>query len=118
MVLDVDGQVLLAGLERHAFRHGPRGENAVALEAKVVVEPACVVPLDDEDRSLRLAALAAKWLGRLLAIALAFVVRELLAHAAFPILKSYACRLHNEYMAGISLWTVWTASVPETSKTV
>ena len=56
MVLDVDGEVLLARLERDALRDGPRGENAVPLEAEVVVEPSGVVPLDDEDRRLRLAA--------------------------------------------------------------
>ena len=28
--------------------------------------------------------------------------------ASFLSYESYACRLHNEYMAGISLWTVWT----------
>jgi hypothetical protein len=26
-------------------------------------------------------------------------------------LELYACRLHNEYMAGISLWTLWTESL-------
>ena len=54
MVLDVDGKVLLARLERDALRDGPRGEDAVALEAKVVVEPPGVMPLDDEDRRLAL----------------------------------------------------------------
>ena len=40
----------LARLERHALRHRPRGERAVALEPEVVVEPPRVVALDDEDR--------------------------------------------------------------------
>ena len=100
MVLDVDREVLLAGLERDAFRHRPRGEDAVALEPEVVVQPPRVVPLNDEDRrpasggavafGLRRASPAwpatlpaLKGLGRLLAVALAFVLRELLAHAAF-----------------------------------
>ena len=58
MVLDVHGEMLLAGLERHALRHGPRGEHAVALEAEVVVEAPRVVPLHDEDRELRRGACA------------------------------------------------------------
>ena len=52
MVFDVDREVLLAGLERHAFRHRPARECAVALEAKVVVERPRLVALDDEDRPL------------------------------------------------------------------
>jgi hypothetical protein len=57
MVLDVHGEVALAGLERDALRHRPAGEGTVALEAEVVVEPARVVALDDEDRLLRLSGL-------------------------------------------------------------
>src|SRR5205814_6207582 len=52
MVLDVDGEMLLARLERHALRHRPARERAVALEAEVVVEAPRVVALDDEDRLL------------------------------------------------------------------
>jgi hypothetical protein len=48
MILDVDGEVLLAGLERDALRNGPGRERAVALEPEVVVETPRVVPLDDE----------------------------------------------------------------------
>ena len=40
----------LTGLERHAFRHGPRGEDTVTLEAKVVVQAPRVMPLHDKDR--------------------------------------------------------------------
>ena len=50
MVFDVDREVLLAGLERHAFRHSPARECAVALEAQVVVERPRLMALDDEDR--------------------------------------------------------------------
>jgi hypothetical protein len=114
----VDRKMLLTRLERHALRHRPRGENAVALEAEVVVEAARVVPLHHEDRRLFLATLTAKRLWSLLAIALAFVLRKLLAHVAFPGFELYACRLHNEYMAGISLWTLWTASAPDSLETV
>ena len=52
MILDVHGERALAGLERHALRHRPRGERAVALEPEVVVQPPGVVALDDEDRLL------------------------------------------------------------------
>src|SRR5205823_7546797 len=60
VVLDVDGQVLLAGLERNALGHRPGGEDAVALEPEVVVQPTRVVALHDEDRPARLPALGAK----------------------------------------------------------
>ena len=40
MVLHVDGKTALPGFERHALRHRPARERAVALEAEVVVEPA------------------------------------------------------------------------------
>ena len=56
MILDVHGQVLRSRLERHALGDRPAEEDAVTLEPEVVVEPAGVVALDDEDR--RLAALA------------------------------------------------------------
>ncbi len=50
MVLDVDGQVPLSRLERNALGDGPARQRPVPLEAEVVVEPAGVVALDDEDR--------------------------------------------------------------------
>jgi hypothetical protein len=40
-----------------------------------------------------------------------------LERPVFPGLKSYASRLHNEYIAGISLWTVWTSPLTEAGKT-
>jgi hypothetical protein len=76
VILDVDGQVLLPRLERHALGNGPAGEGAVSLQAEVVVEPARVVPLDDEDRLLP-ALLPAERLRRLLGVALALVLGEL-----------------------------------------
>ena len=79
VVLDVDGEVLLAGLERHALRHRPGRERAVALEAEVVVEPARVVALDDEDRLAASPAASrpsAKGSGRLLRVALAPVLLQ------------------------------------------
>src|SRR5207248_3221544 len=86
MVLDVDGEVLLARLERNALRHRPRGEDAVALEAEVVVKPPRVVPLHDEDRPLRLGlpALASEGLRGLLPVSLALVFAQLLRHVCQP----------------------------------
>ncbi len=52
MVFDVDGQMLLARLQRDALGNGPAGEGSIPLEAKVVVQSPGVVPLDDEDRVL------------------------------------------------------------------
>ena len=49
VVLGRDREAIVFGRLGNALRHGPRGEHAVALEAKVVVEPPGVVPLHDED---------------------------------------------------------------------
>ena len=76
VVLDVHREVLLPRLEGNAFRHGPAGESAVALEPEVVVEPPRVVPLHDEDRLLT-ALLATERLRRLLRIALLLVLGQL-----------------------------------------
>src|SRR5439155_25609086 len=78
VLLHVDGEVLLAGLERNAFRHGPARKLAATLEPEVVVETPRVVTLHDEDRLLRLALLRTEGLRRLLGVALALVLGELL----------------------------------------
>ena len=57
MVLDVNGEMLRARLERDALRDRPAEQDAVALEPEVVMEAARVVPLDDEDRRLAACAL-------------------------------------------------------------
>src|SRR5207247_8806450 len=49
MILDVDGEMLCARLERHALRHRSARESPVALQPEVVVEPPRIVALDDED---------------------------------------------------------------------
>src|SRR5204863_7591542 len=59
-----------------ALGNGPARERAVALEAEVVVEPPRVVPLDDEDRLLRLAPLTGERLRGLLRVALTLVLGE------------------------------------------
>ena len=110
MVLDVDGEVLLAGLERHAFRHGPGNEHAVALEAEVVVEPPRVVPLDDEGQRLRLAALTPKGLGRLLAVSFALVLGELPAHAVFLLPRARCVRSTDSRSACIRSITCGSSS--------
>jgi hypothetical protein len=41
-------------------------------------------------------------------------LRELeLENGTFPSLESYVYRSHDAYIAGISLWTVWTACPAE-----
>ncbi len=96
MVLDVDGERTLAGLERHALRHGPRGESPVPLEPEVVVEPSRIVPLDDEDRRLRAAPPRAERLGRRLRVALSVVLAELVA--------SGGVRAHARLLAVRQVW--------------
>ena len=76
VVLDVDGEVALAGLERHTLRHRPGEKDAVALEPEVVVKGSRVVALNDEDRALRALLPAPERLRGLLLVALALVVSE------------------------------------------
>src|SRR5581483_8493652 len=81
VIFDVDGERADARLEWNAFRHGPGGQHAVALEPEVVVEPARIVALDDEDGAPPPgAAPAAERLGRLLRVAFSLVFAELLGH--------------------------------------
>ena len=48
MILDGDGEMLIGGIHRGAFRDGPRAQDAFHLESKIVVEAARGVLLDDE----------------------------------------------------------------------
>jgi hypothetical protein len=48
MVLDLDGQALVFGIEARSLRHGPALEHSVELEAKVVVQAARRVALNGE----------------------------------------------------------------------
>src|SRR5262249_883998 len=74
MVLDVDGKMPLAALERNALRDSPARKGAAPLEAEVVMQPPSGVPLDDEDGLP--AAAARERLRRALGIALAPVLRQ------------------------------------------
>ena len=76
MILDVDGEVLLPRLERDAFGHRPARKRSVPLKPEVVVQPARVVSLHDEDGILAGLA-AAERLRGLLRVALALVLGEL-----------------------------------------
>ena len=80
MVFDMHRERADARLERHALRHGPGREHAVALEAEVVVEATCVVPLDDERRRPFLSGCAGERLLRLLRVAFSPVLVQ--AHDA------------------------------------
>ena len=75
VVLDVHRERLRARLERHALRHGPGRERPASLQAEVVVQPAGVVALHDEDRLLA-ALVRAERLGRDLRIALLAVFAQ------------------------------------------
>ena len=50
VILDVHGERAGARLERDAFWHRPARKRAVQLEAKVVVQAAGIVALDDKNR--------------------------------------------------------------------
>ena len=51
MVLDLDGEPLLAGVEARSLRHRPALQDAVELETEIEVQPARLVLLDDERES-------------------------------------------------------------------
>ena len=52
MILDVDGEALVAGHEARAARHRPAQHHAVEFEAQIVVQPRRVVLLDDVAEAL------------------------------------------------------------------
>jgi len=77
VILDVHGERALAGPQRHAARERPAAQDAVVLEAEVVVQPAGRVALDDEDRAAALAPpLGRERLRRLARVALGPVLLE------------------------------------------
>src|SRR6266508_6267786 len=82
VVFHVDREPLLAGLQRHALRNRPARKRPVPLQSEVVVEPARVVALDDEDRLLR-ALLPGKRLRSLLRISLLSILPQ--AHKALSV---------------------------------
>ncbi len=66
MVLGGYGQAFLTGVGRRPFGHGPGLQHTVDLQAKVIVKPGSVVPLNDEDRTFsRAGAFPAGWFWRL-----------------------------------------------------
>jgi hypothetical protein len=83
VILDVDGEISLPGLERNALRDRPAREGAVTLQPEVVVQPARIVALDDEDRLFPTLA-APERLGGLLPVSLAFVLAELRHAPSMP----------------------------------
>jgi hypothetical protein len=88
VVLDVNGEVPLALPKRDALRDRPTRERAVALEAEVVVQASCVVPLDYEARVTRTCLPSAEGFRRLSAVTLALVLVE----AHLWIVARYATR--------------------------
>src|SRR5882724_7155530 len=70
MVFDLDRQPLVLRIERRPARHCPRFEDAVELEAEIVMQPRCVMLLDHEPPLSRRRHLdVAGWLSGLLEIA-------------------------------------------------
>src|SRR6185436_13035571 len=76
VVLDVDGHPAVSRVERQALGDGPADEDALDLEAEVVVEPRRAMALDDEPaRAGRRSGRAGRF-RRLCEVALAAVVLE------------------------------------------
>jgi len=80
VILDVHRQMPLALAQRDALGDGPALQGAAALDAEVEMQPAGVVPLDDEDRLAATALLARERLRRLGRVALAAVGVEAAVH--------------------------------------
>ena len=107
MVLDVDGQVALARLERDALGDGPARERAVALEAEVVVEPPRVVALHDEDRGLPFRPAPAERLRRRVLPPLALVLpkaRHARQHAGGLARASGEGMTRSDRVADLGVW--------------
>src|SRR5260370_20795989 len=86
MVLHVDGEMVLLGVGGHALWHGPRNQNAIALEPEIPVQAARVVLLHHEPRRPgRLAGDLGAGFGCFLEIALGLVLRELLGHVSYSL---------------------------------
>src|SRR5207249_9509909 len=83
MVLDVDGQALLAVADRRALGHRPAREHAVDLEPQIVMEPPRRVLVDDEQVAVGRPAVAER-LGRARRVALLPVPVEAAARHAAP----------------------------------
>ena len=65
VVLDVHGEPAVTRVEGDALGDGPARQGAVTLETEVVVEPPCVVALDDEEGPLTPLRAGAEGLGSL-----------------------------------------------------
>src|SRR5262249_8851777 len=76
MVLDLYGEALLRGVEARALGDRPREQDAVELEAEVVVQARGGVLLDDEEVAARGALHLAGRLARLLEVPLPVVLLE------------------------------------------
>src|SRR6516162_6346816 len=79
MVLDLDGEPLLGGVEARAFWHRPALEHPVEFQTKVEMKPARLVLLNNKSkrrRGLPVRRQLARWLRRFPEIALAPVLFE------------------------------------------
>src|SRR5262249_40165891 len=90
---------------RHPLGDGPGGEGAVLLEPKVVVQAACIVPLDDEDRLFRRPGLAREGLGRPGRVALAAGLAER-AQGSFGFYRFAGACIHCNllHLTGVRRW--------------
>lgn len=98
MILDVHRQALVGGIERRPFRHRPALEDAVGLETKIVMQPAGVMFLDDEDGLFVLLAGARRTLGGRVKMPLRSILLE--AHMAVRERNSRTVRHRCETRTG------------------
>ena len=114
VVLDMNGEPALAGVEARALRHGPALEHAVELEPQIIVQPACGVLLDQITLAGDTLARAAAGLGGDGEVTLAAIPGELVVdrlrrsvawcgsscHGALPILSPVASSLRPACSCG------------------
>src|SRR3954470_22134166 len=82
VILGMDREPPLAGLERRTLRHGPRCEDATHLEAHVPMQPRRVMAMDDVSARRGALGLLALRLRRPFEVAFALILGE--AHAVTP----------------------------------
>ncbi|MNS43414.1 hypothetical protein D3C72_758150 [compost metagenome] len=81
MILDFNGEPLVAWVKRRPFGDSPGFEDPVKLKAKIIVQPRCIMLLDHEPMAVRrLDINFTAWFSGFLEVALGAVCREVSGH--------------------------------------
>src|SRR6516162_1940014 len=83
MILDMDGEAFVLGIEAGSPCHGPTLEDAIHLQTKIIVQPGGGLFLDEVGKTPRAGDPLARRLARLGEVALGAIGFELEAEVAF-----------------------------------